>query len=80
VTTTAELEKRLENLEIEVSRLKAGLPPAFASTPESGNNSWVRDIVGMFQNDPHYAEADRLGREWRQAQIPDYDAGVKSPQ
>ena len=79
MATTAEIEKRLEDLELEVSRLKTELHPALIPSDESGNNAWVRKIAGVFQGDPHYAEADRLGSEWRRAQVPDYDADKAAP-
>ncbi len=51
--TIADLQRRLEALEAEVKQLKA---PA---------RSWA-DLAGAYAADPTFAEAARLGREWRE--------------
>ncbi len=56
--TTTELESRLESLERDVARLKA----LATNSPEPG--AW-RTTIGMFDNDPEFAEVIRLGREFR---------------
>ena len=69
-TTTTSVEERLSTLETEVAQIKKVLPEnaAAARTP------WWEEIRGLFKDDPHYEEAMRLGREWRAAQKPEYDA------
>lgn len=57
--TTTESESRLESLEREVARLKA----LVIQSPKLG--AW-RTTIGMFDNDPEFAEVIRLGREYRQ--------------
>jgi hypothetical protein len=56
--TTTELESRLESLEADVARLKA----LTSQSPAPG--AW-RTTIGMFDNDPEFAEVIRLGREIR---------------
>ncbi len=56
--TKISLEQRVAALEEEVAQLKAG-----------SKKDWQR-IVGTFANDPIYAEAMRLGRQWRESQRP----------
>ena len=61
--TTAQVEKRLTALELEVARLKAGrkvgAPPHPADT--------LRMTHGTFENDEAFQEAMRLGRKWRKS-------------
>lgn len=54
------LESRVVQLEKKVKELYLILdgPP---------RDAW-RSTIGMFENDPHFEEAVRLGREWREAQ------------
>jgi hypothetical protein len=60
-----QIETRLEALEVEVARLKARLdenaPPKVP---------WWKKIAGVFEGDPYYAEAVRLGREYRESLQP----------
>lgn len=63
--TTIELESRLKSLEQDVARLKA---LAFKSQPPVG--AW-RATIGMFDDDPEFADVVRLGREYRQEQNKD---------
>ncbi|HET6574044.1 MAG TPA: hypothetical protein VFG68_10610 [Fimbriiglobus sp.] len=58
--TVKELEKRVASLEAEVRELKAKLAD---KKPET--KSWL-DLAGKYANDPHFEEAMRLGREWRE--------------
>jgi len=55
------LENRGEELEKQVAELKTRL------TSSNGTKDWRRTI-GLFQNDPDFEEAVRLGREYREQQ------------
>lgn len=59
------LSERVAALEAEVSELK-NMRTA-APVPET---PWWKRIVGIYRNDPLFDEAERLGREYRQAQRP----------
>ena len=66
----ADLRRRVEELEARVATLGQqvthGAPAA--------KRGW-RAQVGAFGDDPIYAEIVRLGREWRDAQVPPQDQG-----
>ena len=55
------LEKRVKELEKQVAELKVRL------ISSNGTKDWRRTI-GIFQNDPDFEEAVRLGREYREQQ------------
>lgn len=61
--TKIEIEKRLEILEAEVATLKN-------QASENGKSElpWWKQRIGIFENDPAYDEAMRLGREYRESQ------------
>ena len=61
------LEERVTALETEVAQLKQERVNAQMETP------WWEKIWGTFKDDPDYAEAMRLGREYRQSQPPAYE-------
>ena len=65
---TTSLEQRVAVLEVEVARLKQERTGATALP-----KPWWEEIRGTFKNDPAYEEAMRLGRQWREAQRPEYD-------
>jgi hypothetical protein len=65
---TRSLRERVETLEAEVARLKQLLERT--SPPE---RPWWQEIWGTFKDDPIYAEAMRLGREYRESQRPPED-------
>ena len=50
------IEERLAALESRVQELSARSAPA---------SPWWRDLAGKYAGDPDFAEAARLGREWR---------------
>jgi len=52
------LEKRISDLEREVSLLKS-------STAGQGDRPWWERIAGRFENDAAFDEIVRLGREYR---------------
>ncbi len=67
----AKLELRVMALEAEMARIKKELEKATGS-----QGDWLDAIYGAFANDPHFEEAMRLGREYRESQRP--GAGKKS--
>jgi hypothetical protein len=60
-----EIELRVAALENEVARLKEQVERA---APSQGD--WLDDIYGAFADDPHFEEAMRLGREYRESLRP----------
>ncbi|MBC8136247.1 MAG: hypothetical protein H8F28_10200 [Fibrella sp.] len=67
---TPTIEERLTLLEEKVARFvsdeTASAPPRVA---------WWKKIVGVYKNDPEFAEAERLGREYRESLRPKTDDG-----
>ena len=59
--TIEQLQQRVEELEKKVAELNATL----ADVPRK--KDW-RQTVGMFQDDPDFENAVRLGREYREQQ------------
>ena len=59
-TMSQTLEGRVEELEKKVAELTARLT-------DPGSKDWRRTI-GIFQNDPEFEEAVRLGQEYRKQQ------------
>jgi hypothetical protein len=61
----ADLRRRVEELEVRIANL---------GQPDTGGAPGVkrgwRAQVGAFGDDPVYGEIVRLGREWRDAQVP----------
>lgn len=60
----ADLRRRVEELEARVAALSR------AASPAAGEKRGWRGQVGAFADDPVYAEVVRLGRAWREAQVP----------
>jgi len=60
------LEERVAELEAEVEQLKQQreMDKSDDTVP------WWKKIVGVYQNDPEFEEAVRLGREWRESEGP----------
>lgn len=56
------LEQRVEELEKKVAELTGQL-----AEPKRREKDPMRTF-GIFKDDPHFEEAVRLGREWREAQ------------
>jgi len=67
----SQLENRLAVLEAELAKLKSKVEGADASKP------WWEEIAGTFQDDPVYAGAMKLGRQYRQSQQPRAASGKK---
>ncbi len=60
-----EIELRVTRLESEVTQLKKQVEQTVPSTGD-----WLDEIFGVFDNDPIYEEAMRLGREYRESLRP----------
>lgn len=69
-----QIEQRVAVLEEEVARLKAKLEKA---VPSRGD--WLNDIYGAFADDPHFEEAMRLGRKYRESLRPKPTKEVPRP-
>lgn len=61
--TLEQVEARLAALETEVAQLKVRVG-------EDGNRLWWKRWVGAFRGDPHYEEALRIGRKYRETLRP----------
>jgi hypothetical protein len=62
--SSVSLEDRVAVLEAELARLKTRIEAG-----NSGEAPWKK-IVGVFANDPAFAQAMRLGREYRESLRP----------
>ena len=63
---TATIEERLAILEQKVALI---VPEELDVTlPKT---KWWRKIVGIYKDDPEFAEAERLGREYRESLRPE---------
>ena len=60
-----DLEARVSALEAELSRLKS----LIEKPPEPEEPAW-KAIIGLFEDDPLFEEAMRLGREYRESTRP----------
>jgi hypothetical protein len=60
--SSKKLEDRVSALEAEMALIKAQM--------EVPKRPWWEEISGTFENDPIYAEAMRLGREYRESTRP----------
>jgi hypothetical protein len=61
----AQIEQRVAALEADVARLKEQLESA---VPPRGD--WLDEIYGAFADDPHFEEAMRMGRAYRESLRP----------
>ena len=68
------LEKRLTAVE---ELIRTGIHQNGQQVSKS-TPAW-KGIIGVFKDDPLFDEAERLGREWRDTQIEDYDTHANSP-
>jgi hypothetical protein len=68
-----ELERRfsrqIAELEVKVSDLSGQV----GTTSPSAYTAWWKKIVGIYQDDPEFDEAMRLGREYRESLRPTGD-------
>lgn len=60
--TMAEMQKRLEALELQVSRL--------TRRRERSDRPWWRELRGAWAGDPIFEEAMELGRQYRESLRP----------
>jgi hypothetical protein len=67
------LEDRVAELEKKVARLLE------EKTEEQTPVPWWEQITGVFKDCPAFDEAERLGREWREAQRMEYDEDATPP-
>ena len=67
------LEERFAVLEAEVARLKQE-----RLTTGRLQEPWWKEIWGTFKHDPIYAEAMRLGREYRESLRPKDDEDAET--
>lgn len=65
MASAASVEERLVALEREVARLRCKV-----EGQEQGERAWWKQIAGTFENDPYYAEAMKLGRQYRESLRP----------
>ena len=65
--TLKELETRVVELEKIVAELKAQV-----GGDQQNKEPWWRAEAGKYANDPVFDEIVRLGKKWRDSQLPDY--------
>jgi len=61
----SEIELRIAALEAEMARVKKRLEKGPVERED-----WLDEIYGAFANDPHFEEAMRLGRKYRESLRP----------
>lgn len=59
------IEARLAKVERELAILKAKAP--------RDKSNWIAEITGSFKDDPDFDEIVRLGKEMRDAELPEED-------
>ena len=59
------IEQRLENVERELAKLKGEIK-TLVPRP-----NWISAICGTFKDDPEFDEVLRLGKELREADLPE---------
>ncbi|RIK74153.1 MAG: hypothetical protein DCC67_16935 [Planctomycetota bacterium] len=65
ITSTDQVEARLVALEKEVARLRRLVEI------RAGSDDSLQGFLGLFHDDPDFAEIVRLGKEHRQSQRPE---------
>jgi hypothetical protein len=64
----ATMEERLAQLERKVREIEERLPGDQSDTFPSRKRGW-RWFVGVFADSPDFDEVERIGREWREAEL-----------
>ena len=67
--TTQQLEERSQALEARIADLEQGLAQMkqLMINPTQRNEPWWLKVVGTFEYDPTFDEAEQLGKEWRKS-------------
>ena len=67
--TTQQLEERSQALEDRIADLEQGLAQMkqLMINPTQHNEPWWLKVVGTFEHDPTFDEAEQLGKEWRKS-------------
>ena len=74
LTELTELKERVTVLEEKVAQITQA-----PSTVTETETPWWEQIIGVFKDDPHFDEAMRSGREWRQSEQMEYDEDADAP-
>ena len=61
-----------ETIETRLARIERELAILKAKTPRNKSN-WIAEITGSFKDDPNFDEIVRLGKEARDAELPEED-------
>jgi hypothetical protein len=82
---TTEMEARLQQLEetfsrrfAEIEEQVSQLKRQVGAAPVTGETAWWKKIVGIYQDDPEFEEAMRLGHEYRESLRPKEDGVEKA--
>jgi len=74
VNAAPDLEERVALLEKEVQHLRLELARQRGDVSGRTAPDFLDKFAGIFADDPTFAEAVRLGRDWRNADRPEADA------
>ena len=63
-----------ETIEVRLAKVERELAILKARTGENGTKAnWIEKITGSFKDDPDFDEIVRLGKEMRDAELPEED-------
>ena len=63
-----------ETIEVRLAKVERELAILKARTGEGGTKAnWIEKITGSFKDDPDFDEIVRLGKELRDAELPEED-------
>ena len=63
-----------ETIEVRLAKVERELAILKARTGENGTKAnWIEKITGSFKDDPDFDEIVRLGKEMRDAELPEKD-------
>ena len=61
-----------ETIEVRLAKVERELAILKAKTSENGTKAnWIEKITGSFKDDPDFKEIVRLGKEMRDAELPE---------